>query len=552
MINELVNNQPDVIVLAGLNYDLWDRFGLNREERLALYEYIEEGHGLILTSGSQFDMRYKTQSSDEGVYIGTYNHVNRLDLISTSNPLEIRDNYLSSIAAMAGLGLSPLYEEARDWIGDLLDSGSQTKPFAPVVWNLPLFPFGVPFNGTFKASDASDLILSGVGTDFTVSLTHPVKDPSLGSVNTTMIGWQLEYPFLMASEAINASKPYINVLKDYFRTGIKDLIQHLFDNDPVGIIPGTATFDVTAGTVDEMAENITNCLTELLNSLYQTRMNTPETIEIPLEFTIGGHNVSYTLIFTIPAELQMLLRPAVIAAKSTDNLAAVLRYEVGNHRTVTFTFDPVLGGNTCQLLLKNAINWAASVPTPISTVVIGSLNISANLVTEAQDHIYPNAQLIQTFNELVHTAEETSFDYQFNTSEGSIIIYWLDGVGTVEISKDSQQVTTQSYQEGTHFAVVSNITEAGTWTVSVTLAQEGLLNPIAIELYAVSPITTTTTISTTTSATVTSTTTTQETTSDTTTTTTTTTTSEAGGGFLLLEILFVALIGFCLHKKRKK
>ncbi|MCK4821957.1 hypothetical protein KA005_39700, partial [bacterium] len=220
-INELETYQPDVIVLANHNFDLWDRFGLNQNERLALYDYLEEGHGLILLGGSVFDMRYKTSSGSEGTFIGSYGHIDRLRLAESPDPIQLRNNYRSSLASMVGLGLMPLYEEVRETVGVVLDSNPNTKDYAPIVWSLPLCPVGVPFNGSFVAEELNDPILSGLGEDFTVDLTHPLKDPSLGKYNTTMVGWQLQYPFYMASTAINATKPYVNQLKNYFREGVR-------------------------------------------------------------------------------------------------------------------------------------------------------------------------------------------------------------------------------------------------------------------------------------------------------------------------------------------
>ncbi|PWI47363.1 hypothetical protein CEE45_12270 [Candidatus Heimdallarchaeota archaeon B3_Heim] len=544
-INELETYQPDVIVLANHNFDLWDRFGLNQNERLALYDYLEEGHGLILLGGSVFDMRYKTSSSSEGTFIGSYGHIDRLHLTENPDPIQLRNNYRSSLASMVGLGLMTLYEEAREIIGDVLDSNPNTKDYAPIVWSLPLCPIGVPFNGSFVAEELNDPILSGLGEDFTIDLTHPLKDPSLGKYNTTTVGWQLQYPFYMASTAINATKPYVNQLKNYFREGVRNFINHLKSSDPVGIIPGTATFDITAKTMDEIAENITNSLSELLASMYQSRLNTPTELEIPIHFTIGDYTVDHTLIIPLPVELQALLKPAVISAVSTDKLAAILRYEIGNHRAVTFTFDPTLGESTSQILVKNAISWSAGILAQSPTITIGNLNMSSTLVSTARTHIVQDASLTHTINKLHQPGVEETYQWQFNASQNSIIIYWRDGVGSVTVSKDGQSAETQTYQDGTHYAVVANISEAGLWTVAVTTTQNGLLNPIAIELYQEELEPTSTTTSTDTST---------ETTTETTTTSGETITSEPTIGMRsvnTLGTLVIMALAFT-RKQRKK
>ena len=489
-INELSSYLPDVNVLADLNFELWDRFGLNQQERLALYNYIEQGHGLILTGGSLFDMRYKSNEDSEGLVIGAYGQDNRLFLDSSPTPDELRDYYRSSIAQMVGLGLIPIYEEIREWVGKILYQDSITRSLASLVWSVPLLPIGVPFSGDFVVNDTSDPLLQNINNNFSITLTHPTKDPNVGDHNTTMIGWQLEYPFYMASAAIDETKPYIDELRTYFSQSLHTVINHLVSNaneitDPPlpDIFPAYATYNATEEFMYELADNLTNTLNELLLNMYQARLNTPTQIEIPISFTIGSETVSHTLIVPIPVELQSLLKPATIIAISSDKLAAVLRYEVGSHRAVTFTFNPTLGGSTSQTLVKNAINWASNPPTPISTITIGNLNLSANLVTVSRNNVTSGNTLALTKNEVVNYGEEEVFEFQLNNSEGSIIIYWRDGISSISISKDGTEVESYSFQDGSHFAKVVNLHEAGTWNVKITTYQAGLLNPVAFELY---------------------------------------------------------------------
>ncbi|MFQ5981086.1 MAG: hypothetical protein ACE5OZ_23340 [Candidatus Heimdallarchaeota archaeon] len=479
--DKLASYQPDVVVLADLNLDLWDRFGLSKTERQALYDYLEQGNGLVLLGGSLSDMRYKTSSQD--TLIGTYGHIDRLHLDDNPTIDELRDTYRASLAPMVGLGLLPLYEEVREKVGSLLHESPQTQELAPVVWSVPLCPIGVPFDGSFVADDPSDPILQGVGGSFSVDLTHPLKDPSLGKFNTTMIGWQLEYPFYMASAAIDATNPYIDELKSYFREGVLDFINNLTNYDPFSILPTGAPLGISAEMMDALAENVTNTLTELLTDMYQARLNTPTQLEIPIHFTIGSHTVDHTLAIPLPVELQALFKPAIISAISTDKLAAILRYEVGSHRAVTFTFNPVLGESTSQTLVKNALSWAANAPSPTPTIAIGNLNMSSSLVSTARSQITAGVSLAQTINEVQQPGEEQTYQFQLNGSIDSIIVYWRDGTGSVSVSKDGQTATSATYQDGTHFAVVTNVNEIGLWEVNVTTAQGGLLNPIAIELY---------------------------------------------------------------------
>ena len=174
--------EPDVVVLANICLDLEDRWGLGRDERIDLIQYLERGHGLVVTKGSLFDMRAElmdSQSSD--LWIGPYGHVNRLhtDLPGWE---KWRREYDSSIAAMCGLGLLPIYEEAREkvakyvWEVGCADPEPLSKAalmaLATLIHNAPLLPTGVPFNGDMEWGPGSGghPILDGLGEAFSLDL----------------------------------------------------------------------------------------------------------------------------------------------------------------------------------------------------------------------------------------------------------------------------------------------------------------------------------------------------------------------------------------------
>lgn len=478
--NYIQELQPDVIVLDDLTLDMFDLWGLNKTERLGLFDYAEQGHGLILTYGSLFDMRVNT------TYVGPYGHVNRLYLEQNPSLEDLRNNYRSSLAAASGLGLLPFYEEAREQIANFIaEWGEEGEAIAFTLRSAPLLPVGVPFNGTFMAENASDPILQGIGNGFTIALN------SKGiNANGTLVGWQLEYPFLMASRAINKTK----LLMDKIRPVVRGMVYQVIANVTSKIsdfVPGYSFPNVLidASKLDAIIDNSTTTMMNFLLSLYEARLSMPTELTIPIHFTIDAVTVDMNITIPIPVEIQEIVKPAVIVAESADGLAAVLRYEVGNHRAVYFSFKPSLEplpAGPCEQLMKNAIKWTSEPPSPTLMTVISNLSVPLELVNAVRSQLRIPDATVAKWNESDVIKEKRPYSYVLDLDRAdSVVVYWYGDPAqvTLTLGATTYEATNISVAGG-RGAFIGYVSKEGTWTLTIKLKDDDpLLTPIAIETY---------------------------------------------------------------------
>ncbi|MFQ5980914.1 MAG: hypothetical protein ACE5OZ_22475 [Candidatus Heimdallarchaeota archaeon] len=490
---------PDVVVLANLGVELFDRWGLSTEERLALFDWLETGHGLISTGGTFFDMRIKS-SPEQEVLIGAKGHLNRL-YAEEWNLTRTLEEIRASVGAASGLGFLQVLQEIREWVGEKLYEAGATNPYlkaaAPIVWSMPLMlPNAIPFSGKFGVSDATDPLLTGIAGDFSVNLHCPMKTKdglycsAQGMRNTTSMGWQLNYPELLAKKMVQASATILTEINTY----VTDLVNQtlgIIDNniptilDPVfpDVVPINSSF------LNELIANISATLTEGLDNLLAARMDLPSEITIPISFTIGSYTVDEALTIPIPIEIQQLLKPARIVAESDDGRAAVLRYEAGNHRAVHFTFDPALGGSMSQQLMRNSLQWASgSPPTPPATTLVGDLGIPTALVSSVEAALPAGVSLKDNTTKVQQPGQTYSYEYQLNATPGAVVVYTADGVASVSISKDGATLTSSSQTSGEAQATLISTSATGTYQVNISLTgTAGLMGATAIAIYEGAP-----------------------------------------------------------------
>ena len=482
LVDYLQELSPDVIVLTNLFIDLYGRWGLDFEERLALYNYINQGHGLIVTGGSLFDMRLKTDIDNE-IHFGSYNHIGRLDLIK--EPLKVRDSYRSSLASMTGLGLLPIFEEIREYVGNAL---YPTLPLAAqAVWSAPLNPTGIPFNGEFQSQNSSDPLLNNIGSNFGVDLTGPLKT---GQKNTTSLGWQLEYPFLMAEKMINTTENYISEIRDFTQNLYDKAVKQFQDNAEVrvfsvfksSLVP--TDLILSASTINPIIDNITNNMKELLHSLYVMRMDVPSNITIPISFKIGNTWINKTFYIPIPVEIQQIIKPATIVAQSTDGRAAILRYEMENYRSVYFSFEPVLGKSVSLQLMKNAILWSGQGNIPDNTTRFGDMDIPDTLSDNVELNIQTGSQIFYNQTKLQRKGEKKSYQVTINQTVGSIVIYSDGDDLDISVSRQGQSFDNVTYEQGGIKGFVFKGLLSGSYNISMELIDtRGLIGAITIVVY---------------------------------------------------------------------
>jgi len=475
IIDYIEEIQPDVIVLDDLCLDMFDIWGLNKTERLAVFNYIEQGHGLIMTYGSLFDMRLNT------TYIGSYGHVNRLYLEQTHQLETLRENYRSSLAAACGLGLLPFYEEAREQIANIIAESEPELAF--IARSVPLLPIGVPFNGTFIASNVGDPLLQGLSESFQISLTS-----KNAHANGTLVGWQLEYPFLMAARAINKTR----LLMDQIRPVIKDIVYQstvqLVSNISDIIGCPFPSLEIADSKLNDIINNATESMTSFLMSLYEARLKMPTEITIPVNFSIGDFSVTRNITIQIPVEIQEIVKPATIVAESADGLAAILRYEAGNHRTVYFTFKPSLelSSGPCEQLMKNAIKWASEPPSPVSLKVVSNMGVPTQLTTIIRQRLGLPDTAISKWNGSDVINEKRMYQYTLELEKAdSVVVYWYGDPAKITLSLGTTTYTGVNITvAGVHGAFIGYVSMEGTWTLSIKLKDDDpLLTPIAFEVY---------------------------------------------------------------------
>lgn len=470
--------QPDVIVLDDVYLDMFGVWSFNSTERLAIFNYIEQGHGLILTGGSLFDMRANN------TFIGPYGNINRLYLEKSPNLEQLRDNYRSSLAAACGLGLLPIYEEAREWIANYVKNIPEVgTALSYIVRSVPLMPTAIPFSNQFTVENTDDPLLQGLGGGFSVNLES--KDCY---ANGTTVGWQLEYPEAMAINAINTLNTVIGSIVSTLNSTVSqalanttDSIKHFVSNY---IAPAIA---LSTQQFNDIMNNVTNWMTTMLMNLYEARLSLPNQFTIPIKFTLGSINVDTNITVPIPVEIQEVVKPATIVAESSDGLAAVLRYEAGNHRAVYFSFKPSLeigASGPCRQLMENALRWASRAPVLPETGVIANLRIPKTLIDQARTllNLSPSAASKYNTSDTIHENETYSYILNLDASD-CVVVYWYGLQAQVNATLGDSQITAAKISDGSWHAAIITVPEAGAWNVTIRMDEDDpLLTPLAIEV----------------------------------------------------------------------
>ncbi len=476
---------PQVIILSDVFLDGGGRWGLNMTQREALLQYLSAGRGLIVTGGSLFDLRFKT-SKDVGTDIGPYGHTYRL-FLESKDVNKTRRSYNSSLAAEVGLGLLPVYEELREQIGRFVEAGAPL--LAPIVYSAPLLPTGVPFDAAFQAPNGSDPLLSGVGPSFLVDFTNPACGAPRGvrtflcphgTLNQTLVGWQLNYPRLAAQWAIAQAEQRLPVVRDSIMMALNQS----------GLLSTLPTFfpNVTGSYRDtdlrEAVENSTRLMLDFLSNLDAARLATPQSIDVNVSVTVGGLTFRTNRSIPVPVELQKLLRPGILVARSEDYLAGISRYEIAGHRSVFFSFDPALGNATAVRLVKNAILWASQPASQIPVLKIGNVALPRNLTQAARGAVPPGYILSAQEIHLGHTGKALTANWTFDASS-RVAVYWPDAPGAQVslVRQDGSAGAVERFQIQGWNAALLSAPSAGRWNLSLLLNDGGLLVPVVVEVF---------------------------------------------------------------------
>ena len=353
---------PEIVILSDNFLNAEGRWNLDKTQRLALVDHLEDGNSLMATGGSLNDLRMKTPEAE--TQIGQWNHTNRLHLDEAESIDEVLENYRSSLTATMGLGLFPLYQEGREWVGMALeemyenvdDPYTKAALFAAstIAYSVPLLPANVPFESEFSGMETDSEITEGLGDEFELDLLNrytkgeesPIENIT-GETNLTSAGWQLQYPFLMAQNMINRTSEndfllndVQNSLKENLSFGAESMNQ-LFDHPFTQYDFDDRSFvdesPLTSEDLRNVTENITDSLLQFLEDMHGARTDIPSQIELDINFTVGDQTIDETIAIPIPVPLQKLFRPAEIATTSEDGRAAVLKYEMDGQR---YEFDP--------------------------------------------------------------------------------------------------------------------------------------------------------------------------------------------------------------------
>ena len=470
--------QPDVIVLDDVYLDMFGVWGFNSTERLAIFNYIEQGHGLILTGGSLFDMRANN------TLIGPYGNINRLYLEQSPNLEELRNNYRSSLVAACGLGLLPIYEEAREWIANYVQEIPEVgTALSYIVRSVPLMPTAIPFNSQFTVKNTDDPLLQGISGDFSINL-----DSKGCYANGTTVGWQLEYPEIMAINAINTLNtvigsivPTLNSTVSQALTNTTNCIKNYVSNYVAPeLVLSTEQFN-------DIMNNVTDSMTQMLMNLYETRLSSPNQFTVPIKFNIGPVSIDTNITIPIPVEIQEVVIPATIVAESSDGLAAVLRYEAGNHRAVYFSFKPSLeieANGPCKQLMENALRWASQAPVLPETGVIANLRIPKTLIDQARTLLNLSTSVGSKYNtsDTIHEGETYSYILNLDASD-CVVVYWYGLQAQVNASLGDSQITATKISNGSWHAAIITVHEDGAWNITIRMDEDDpLLTPLAIEV----------------------------------------------------------------------
>lgn len=225
-----------------------------------------------------------------------------------------------------------------------------------------------------------------------------------------------------------------------------------------------------------------------LMSLYEARLKMPTEITVPINFSVGDFTINKNITIQIPVEIQQIVKPATIVAESADGLAAILRYEAGNHRAVYFTFKPSLepSSGPCELLMKNAIKWTSEPPSPVSMTIVSNMGVPTQLINTVRQRLGLPSTAIGKWNGSDVINEKRVYEYTLELDKAdSVIVYWYGDPAKVTLSLGTTTYTaTNITVANAHGASIGYVSMEGTWTLKIKLKDDDpLLTPIAFEVY---------------------------------------------------------------------
>lgn len=361
---------PKVIILSDNILQTWE---LDENENFdAIKEFTSKGGGLVLTHGTMSDIGIPQK--DE--LICPSHH---LGLYSEDSKYKAE---IDGLATLTGLGLMPIYEKVKTLIADAVEkSGKQGKVAASFIRNTPLMIPYATFNGSMEVLEDGHPLLDGLESQkLELAIDCPVctnKDDDYirvhyeeclycnRSKNTpyTTVGWQLEYPELVACYVLRKSSEAGD--------GVVAL---------VGGYSNITSTDVNASMDPRtFVKNGIELSCKVLEGIYEARSSLPTiTVDIP-EITLftpeeetvyEGGSVSVVLPEEVAEKIGRVLKPAKIVAISEDKKAAILGYEGTYHRSSYFTFKPESTSNEQNLrLIFNAISWTSTPPVPPPSIM---------------------------------------------------------------------------------------------------------------------------------------------------------------------------------------
>jgi len=524
----------NVIVLSDTNLKIWELNNLKQYKALKTFLNGTGPYrgGLVLTHGSVNDVGIAISNKLIGSthYTGLYKD-------NGSYKVDFND----SLAFEIGIGLIPILEKIKLITGSLAYSvvyyamctatghQSTSKSIAytvsSVINNTPLLLPYVPFNGTIKILNESSTILNGITTngEFTLNITSPLPNDNR-SIPYTVIGWQLEYPELIALEALNLTEKIINYTANntsnfsyyyfislkQFKSTIRYILNITHQNANVlnKILPFNFSLfnEENRTNMYKLVINSIEFAKKVLYSIYQARLELPNiTVYIP-PFKVYYPNVTgnnnwtlenvtlgnTTFKFTLPREIAEVvckfLKPPEIVAVSKDYRAAILQYEGIYHRAVWFTFKPESTSNYTNLkLMYNAIRYASVIPTPPQTIrdmIVNYTTYASYLAYEKATEIYENI----TGNKSYFVPMNGSVSLNFTVEEGTTSIsigifhpYFGECIKAIAISPSNEEYYSYHYNLSIERILVNN-PETGVWQLIIEY-NTTLLNNSPINFY---------------------------------------------------------------------
>lgn len=337
--------QPATIVLSSLGLSIWD---LNRSiwgaggpadivqdvrNDIALFEYLENGGGLIVTHDTL---------SDWGIPGLDY-------LASSGGHIGLSDDYdvkaEMNLAVELGLGWIPIFEQMKMTVAQ--GSGD----YQTFIQNAPLLPSFVPFSGDWNVQSPEHPLTAGIAPSSHIEVNCPVRHDTdhlycdeNGLRPYTMIGWQMAYPDVAIGMWADSLQESELAMSEWGRMAGMDV------SKLSGSLNATAT----------LLYSIQATLSEMRDELPWVNITIPA-----WSIVLEGETIQFNetnMSFRIPDDIYQRLGPAEIVALSDDKLAAVLAWEGETHRAVTFTWKPEsTDNNDTRRWMANAISWTGSI-----------------------------------------------------------------------------------------------------------------------------------------------------------------------------------------------